>query len=346
MALLFVLMAGVISTKAQDGSYKVSESWSVTVYDPYDNLVFTRTGKKSGSITVSNGSYQLVNTTGTGVGSLDGTIQYDGNQYTVNAQPVLYAFAQKGTDLYAVVKLSFFVVLVPLPSTFGFSLFQEDDEYTATDFNSDWQGSGTAIDGNDERWDVSSTASFNTLVAQKFTVVVSALPSNGGSATGGGAFAVGSSRTVKATPGSGYLFADWTEGGVVVSTSNPYAFTLSADRNLVANFIPNPFIPVKGTYNGLFYEAGGVLHQSSGLLHAGYHSKGNLQRELGCGRDAIFPERAIGCERGCAGHSCPGQLEFVDRGVAPGSVPGNRSDYGHRERWDMDGGTLRRPGGV
>ena len=273
-------MAGVISTKAQDGNYKVSESWSVTVYDPYDNRVFTKTGKKSGSITVSNGSYQLVNTTGTGVGSLDGTIQYDGNQYTVNARPVLYAFAQKGTDLYAVVKLSFFVVLVPLPSTFGFSLFQEDDEYTATGFSSDLQGSGTAIDGNDERWDVSSTASFNTLVAQKFTIVVSALPSNGGSATGGGAFAAGSSRTVKAMPGSGYLFADWTEGGVVVSTSNPYAFTLNADCNLVANFVPSPFIPVKGTYNGLFYEAGGVLHQSSGCFTLATTVKGTFSGSL------------------------------------------------------------------
>ena len=137
----------------------MSESWSVTVYDVYDHQVFTRTGTESGSITVLNGGYQLVNSTGTGVGALDGNLQYDGSQYSVSAQPVLYAFAQQGTALFAIIKLSCFVVKVPLPSTFGFSLFQEDDAYTATGYSlSDLQGSGTAVDGNGEEWDVSSTS--------------------------------------------------------------------------------------------------------------------------------------------------------------------------------------------
>jgi hypothetical protein len=159
MATLFILMGCAISTKAQDGTYQVSESWSVTVYDVYDHQVFTRTGTESGSITVLNGGYQLVNSTGTGVGALDGNLQYDGSQYSVSAQPVLYAFAQQGTALFAIIKLSCFVVKVPLPSTFGFSLFQEDDAYTATGYSlSDLQGSGTAVDGNGEEWDVSSTS--------------------------------------------------------------------------------------------------------------------------------------------------------------------------------------------
>ncbi len=159
MATLFILMGCAISTKAQDGTYQVSESWSVTVYDVYDHHVFTKTGTESGSITVLNGGYQLVNSTGTGVGALDGNLQYDGSQYNVSAQPVLYAFAQQGTALYAIMKLSCFVVKVPLPSTFGFSLFQEDDAYTATGYSlSDLQGSGTAVDGNGEEWDVSSTS--------------------------------------------------------------------------------------------------------------------------------------------------------------------------------------------
>src|SRR5262249_941540 len=39
-----------------------------------------------------------------------------------------------------------------------------------------------------------------------------------------------------ATPASGYVFVNWTEGGTVVSTAASYSFTLAANRNLVANF--------------------------------------------------------------------------------------------------------------
>ena len=36
---------------------------------------------------------------------------------------------------------------------------------------------------------------------------------------------------------------------------------------LQANFIPNPFLPVKGTYNGLFFDANnGVTEQTAGML--------------------------------------------------------------------------------
>ena len=46
-------------------------------------------------------------------------------------------------------------------------------------------------------------------------------------------------RTVTATANSGYTFANWTENGTVVSTAASYTFTLSANRNLVANFTVN-----------------------------------------------------------------------------------------------------------
>ena len=147
-----------------DGSYSVRESWSVTVTDPYDNTVFTRTGVASGTIQVVGGSYNLINktgTTGASAGSIPtgAGINFDGSTYTVNSEPALFAFAAKGTQFYAVIELSFFVVLVPLERTFDFSLFQEDDEYTATGSSlSDLEGSGTAIDGNGLEFDVSSVA--------------------------------------------------------------------------------------------------------------------------------------------------------------------------------------------
>ena len=73
-----------------------------------------------------------------------------------------------------------------------------------------------------------------------YSVAVSASPSAGGTVAGGGTFASGSSDTVTATPNSGYTFANWTENGTVVSTAASYTFTLTANRNLVANFTVNP----------------------------------------------------------------------------------------------------------
>jgi len=65
---------------------------------------------------------------------------------------------------------------------------------------------------------------------------VSASPAQGGSVSGAGTFAVGTSRTVTAMASSGYVFSNWTENGSVVSTLSSYTFTLSGNRNLVANF--------------------------------------------------------------------------------------------------------------
>ena len=47
----------------------------------------------------------------------------------------------------------------------------------------------------------------------------------------------GSSATVTATAGDGCFFRDWTENGSVVGTDNPWTFTVTDDRDLVANFV-------------------------------------------------------------------------------------------------------------
>ena len=76
----------------------------------------------------------------------------------------------------------------------------------------------------------------NVSAPQSYTITVSANPTNGGSVTGGGSYAQGASCTVTATAASGYTFTNWTEGGNVVSTNANYTFTVTANRNLVANF--------------------------------------------------------------------------------------------------------------
>ena len=70
---------------------------------------------------------------------------------------------------------------------------------------------------------------------QSFTVSVSA--GTGGSATAS-ALEVeqGGSVTLTATANSGYVFKNWTLGGEVVSTENPYTVTINANSEFVANF--------------------------------------------------------------------------------------------------------------
>ena len=147
---------------AQDGTYQVSESWSVTVHVPdgYPTgpRVFTKTGVARGTIQVVGGSFNLINTTGASIGSTDANLSYDGTTYNVVARPVAYAFASSGSGFYLVAKLGFSVVLVPLGADFGFSLFRSDETYTGNGASlSSIQGSGIATDGNGLEFDVSST---------------------------------------------------------------------------------------------------------------------------------------------------------------------------------------------
>ncbi len=71
---------------------------------------------------------------------------------------------------------------------------------------------------------------------QTFTVLASINPSQGGYVTGTGYYNQGQTCTLTAIPNAGYTFANWTEDGVVVSTSSNYSFTVMGNRNLVANF--------------------------------------------------------------------------------------------------------------
>lgn len=73
-----------------------------------------------------------------------------------------------------------------------------------------------------------------------YTISVSANPSNGGNATGGGSYNQGQSCTVSATANSGFSFVNWTENGAQVSTNPNYTFTVTGNRNLVANFQAQP----------------------------------------------------------------------------------------------------------
>lgn len=68
------------------------------------------------------------------------------------------------------------------------------------------------------------------------TISVTASPVGGGTMTGGGSYAVGTTATLTATPNTDYHFDGWTENGVVVSSAASYTFVVTNVRTLQANF--------------------------------------------------------------------------------------------------------------
>lgn len=78
--------------------------------------------------------------------------------------------------------------------------------------------------------------------------------------TGGGEFTIGDTATVTATVPNHYVFRDWTSGGEVVSTQNPYTFTVEKDITLTANFNSNSvyITVVNGTGSGT-YDIGSTV---------------------------------------------------------------------------------------
>lgn len=71
-------------------------------------------------------------------------------------------------------------------------------------------------------------------------VQISAASANAsqGNVSGGGRKVVGGTCTLTATPASGYQFKNWTKGGEVISTANPYTFTVEEAVSIVGNFEP------------------------------------------------------------------------------------------------------------
>lgn len=68
-------------------------------------------------------------------------------------------------------------------------------------------------------------------------LTLSSNPVLGGTVSGGGLYNEGTAVTATVVPNAGFVFANWTENGTVVSTNANYAFELEGNRTLVANFI-------------------------------------------------------------------------------------------------------------
>ena len=77
---------------------------------------------------------------------------------------------------------------------------------------------------------------FTTLPIPDYNITVTAIPSNGGTVSGGGVYQEGDTCTVSANANAGFEFTCWIEKGEVVSTDANYTFTVTGNRDLEAHF--------------------------------------------------------------------------------------------------------------
>ena len=95
-------------------------------------------------------------------------------------------------------------------------------------------------------------------------ISVSSSPEEGGTVSGDGMFGFGTTCTVTAIPNEGYSFMYWTENGNVVSSDANYSFTVTEDRDLVANFsLPLTIIVETYPIEGGVANGGGVYTYGS-----------------------------------------------------------------------------------
>jgi hypothetical protein len=107
-----------------------------------------------------------------------------------------------------------------------------------------WTKNGTQVSTNSNySFTVMESASFVAhFQLNNYVISISSNPSNGGTVSGGGAYHYGDNCTVTATTNYGFNFINWTEDGNTVSNQPSYTFTITSDRNLVANFTTQNYI--------------------------------------------------------------------------------------------------------
>ena len=98
---------------------------------------------------------------------------------------------------------------------------------------------------------------------------------------------LGRQYVVTAKPGAGQIFDGWSGGEA--SPDSKLGFVMRPNLVLEANFAPNPFDPVKGTYNGLFSDpTNGVQQESSGFFNLKIARNGSFTGKILLGKPHPF----------------------------------------------------------
>ena len=101
-----------------------------------------------------------------------------------------------------------------------------------------WTKDGVQVSTNENyTFTVTEAASYVAHFAlNQYQITVSADPSNGGTATGGGTYTHGTQVNLTATANTGYHFVNWTKDGHQVSTNPTYSFTATESAEYIAHF--------------------------------------------------------------------------------------------------------------
>ncbi len=89
-----------------------------------------------------------------------------------------------------------------------------------------------------------------------YTVSVETNPIGSGNISGAHTYSHGSTVTLTAVPNENYKFVNWSEGDSVVSSDNPYKFTILDDKALTANFEIVPKISFDSAYVEVSADSG------------------------------------------------------------------------------------------
>ncbi|MDB6057759.1 MAG: hypothetical protein JWO95_1603, partial [Verrucomicrobiales bacterium] len=76
---------------------------------------------------------------------------------------------------------------------------------------------------------------------------------------------IGKTYTITAKAGTGQILGSW-KGVPGASNQTVLTFTMQGGTYITANFVPNPFLRVKGTFNGLFMGTTAVENANSGAF--------------------------------------------------------------------------------
>jgi uncharacterized delta-60 repeat protein len=133
----------------------------------------------------------------------------------------------------------------------------------------------------------STTSSVVRLTVNFFVspISVTVQPVNGGTVSpdfDGRGLEIGRTYTFTAKPAKGFLFTNWS--GFETASTPVLTFVMQSNEVLQANFVPSPFIPVRGAYAGLFYDTNAPAHENAGAFSLTLDDRGGFKGLVTMGR--------------------------------------------------------------